>query len=201
MEISAKAIKELRDKTNAGIMDCKMALQESQGDMEEAIAYLRKKGLAIAMKRAGRAMTEGLIQAYIHAGNKIGVMVEVDCETDFVAKTEQFQEFAKNIAMHIAAANPLYLRREDVPPEVLEKEREIYRAQAIEAGKPEKVLDKIVEGRVEKYYGEACLLEQNYVRDPNLKIQDVLNDLIAKTGENVSLRRFTRYHLGEAASD
>ncbi|MFH1146406.1 MAG: translation elongation factor Ts [Pseudomonadota bacterium] len=201
MEISAKAIKDLRDKTNAGIMDCKMALQESRGDMEKAITCLRKKGLAIAVKRAGRAMTEGVIQAYVHAGNKIGVLVEVNCETDFVAKTEQFQEFAKNVAMHIAAANPLCLRREDVSPEVLEKEKEIYRAQAIEAGKPEKVLDKIVEGRVEKYYGEACLLEQNYVRDPNLKIQDVLNDLIAKTGENISLRRFARYHLGEGAGE
>lgn len=197
MEISAKVIKELRDKTNAGIMDCKTALKESEGDMEKAISYLRKKGLTVAMKRAGRAMTEGAIQAYIHAGNKIGVLVEVNCETDFVAKTDQFQEFVKNISMHIAAANPLFLRREDIPADVLEKEKDIYRGQALESGKPEKVLDKIVEGRMEKYCTETCLLEQKYVRDPDLNIQDVLNDLIAKTGESVAVRRFVRYHLGE----
>lgn len=197
MEISVKAVKELRDRTNAGIMDCKMALQECEGDMEKAVAYLRKKGLAVALKRAGRVMTEGAIQAYIHAGGKIGVLVEVNCETDFVARNEQFQEFVKNIAMHIAAASPLYLRREDVRPEVLEKEKEIYRAQAIEAGKPEKILDKIVEGRIQKYYGEVCLLEQKYVRDPDLTIQEVLTELIAKTGENITIRRFARYQLGE----
>lgn len=197
MEISAKAIKELRDKTNAGIMDCKQALQECQGDMAKAVVYLRKKGLTVALKRAGRALTEGAIQAYIHAGSKLGVLVEINCETDFVAKTDQFQEFVKNVAMQIAASTPLYLRREDVPPEVLEKERDIYRTQAIESGKPEKILDKIVEGRIDKYYGEVCLLEQKYVRDPNLSIQDVLSDLIAKTGENISIRRFTRYQLGE----
>lgn len=197
MEISVKAVKELRDRTNAGIMDCKMALQECEGDMEKAVAYLRKKGLAVALKRAGRVMTEGAIQAYIHAGGKIGVLVEVNCETDFVARNEQFQEFVKNIAMHIAAASPLNLRREDVRPEVLEKEKEIYRAQAIEAGKPEKILDKIVEGRIQKYYGEVCLLEQKYVRDPDLTIQEVLTELIAKTGENITIRRFARYQLGE----
>lgn len=197
MEISAQVIKELRDKTNAGIMDCKHALQECQGDMEKAIVYLRKKGLAVALKRAGRAMTEGAIHAYIHAGNKIGVLLEVNCETDFVARTDQFQEFVKNIAMHIAAANPLYLRREDVRPEVLEKEMDIYRAQAIESGKPEKILDKIVQGRLEKYYGETCLSEQKYVRDPDRTVQEVLNELIAKTGENISIQRFTRYQLGE----
>ncbi|MDP2798486.1 MAG: translation elongation factor Ts [Deltaproteobacteria bacterium] len=178
-------------------MDCKLALKECQGDMEKAITYLRKKGLAVAVKRAGRAMTEGSVQAYIHAGGKIGVLVEVNCETDFVAKTDQFREFVKNIAMHITAANPLYLRREDVHAAVIEKEKEIYRAQAVETGKPEKILDKIVEGRIEKYYGESCLLEQKYVRDPDLTIQDVLNELITKTGENVSVRRFTRYQLGE----
>ncbi len=197
VEISAKAVKELRDKTNAGVLDCKAALKECEGDMEKAVAYLRKKGLAVAIKRAGRAMTEGAVQAYIHAGGKIGVLVEVNCETDFVAKTDQFQEFVKNMAMQIAAASPLYLRREDVPHEVLEKEKEIYRAQAIEAGKPEKILDKIVEGRIQKYYGETCLLEQKYVRDPDLTVQDVLNELIAKTGENILIRRFTRYQLGE----
>ncbi len=197
VEISANTIKELRDKTNAGIMDCKIALKECQGDMEKAVVYLRKKGLAVAVKRAGRAMTEGAVQAYIHAGGKIGVLVEANCETDFVAKTDQFREFVKNIAMHIAAASPLYLRREDVPAAVIEKEREIYRAQAVETGKPEKILDKIVEGRIEKYCGEVCLLEQKYVRDPDLTIQDVLNELITKTGENVSVRRFVRYQLGE----
>ncbi len=199
MDISAKDIKNLRDNTNAVIMDCKVALKESEGDVEKAIAYLRKKGLAVAMKRAGRAMSEGVVQAYIHAGSKIGVLVEVNCETDFVAKTDQFQEFARNLAMHVAASSPLYLRREDVPPEVLEKEKDIFRGQALESGKPEKILDKIVEGRVEKYYGEVCLVEQKHVRDPNLTVQDVLADLIAKTGENVSIRRFTRYHVGEGS--
>jgi elongation factor Ts len=190
-------VKDLREKTGAGMMDCKKALAETGGDFQKALDYLRQKGLATAAKRAGRVASEGRIGAYIHAGGKIGVMVEVNSETDFVAKTDDFQAFAKDIAMHIAASNPTYIRREDVTAEVLEREKEIYRAQARDAKKPEKVVDKIVEGKLEKFYGETCLLEQPFVKDPDLTIQDLLNGLIGKLGEKIEIRRFTRYQVGE----
>ncbi len=190
-------VKDLREKTGAGMMDCKKALAEAKGDFEKAVDYLRQKGLATASRRAGKIASEGRIGAYVHAGGKIGVIVEVNCETDFVAKTEDFQNFAKEIAMHIAASNPLYVRREQVPPEVLEREKEIYRVQAREAGKPEKIIEKIVEGKLEKYYSEICLLEQPYIKDPNLTIQDLLNELISKVGEKVEIRRFSRFQVAE----
>jgi elongation factor Ts len=190
-------VKKLRDKTNAGIMDCKAALQESQGDMEKAVDYLRQKGLAVAQKRAGRTASEGLVHSYIHAGGKIGVMVEVNCETDFTARSEAFWDFAKNLAMHIAATNPLSIDREGLTPEVVTREQEIYRAQALDSGKPEKILDKIVEGKLNKFYQEVCLLEQPYVRDTDITVEDLLNELRAKTGENVIVSRFVRYQLGE----
>jgi elongation factor Ts len=190
-------VRDLREKTGAGMMDCKKALAESGGDFEKAVDYLRQKGLATAAKRAGRVASEGRIGSYIHAGGKIGVMVEVNCETDFVAKTDDFQNFAKDLSMQIAASNPLYVRREDVPAEALEKEREIYRIQAREAGKPEKVLDRIVDGKLEKYYGEVCLLEQVFVKDPDIKIQDLMNGLIGKLGEKIEVRRFARFQVGE----
>jgi elongation factor Ts len=192
-------IKTLRDKTQAGIMDCKEALQEAGGDLEKAVEYLRKKGLATAQKRAGRATSQGQIASYIHGGGKIGVLVEVNCETDFVARTDQFGEFVHNIAMHIAAANPLCVRREELSAAVLEKERDIYRAQAQETGKPEKVIEKIVEGKVEKFFKESCLLEQAYVKNPDISITDYLNETIAQTGESISIRRFSRYLLGDEA--
>lgn len=197
MEVSANMVKDLREKTGAGMMDCKKALAETGGDFQKALDYLRQKGLATAAKRAGRVASEGRIGAYIHAGGKIGVMVEVNSETDFVAKTDDFQAFAKDIAMHIAASNPSYIRREEITVEVLEREKEIYRAQARDAKKPEKVIDKIVEGKLEKFYGETCLLEQPFVKDPDLTIQDLLNGLIGKLGEKIEIRRFTRYQVGE----
>ena len=197
MEVSASMVKDLREKTGAGMMDCKKALSETGGDFQKAVDYLRQKGLATAAKRAGRIASEGRIGSYIHAGGKIGVMVEVNCETDFVAKTDDFQIFAKDIAMHIAASNPSYVRREDVSPEVLEREKEIYRAQARDAKKPEKIIDKIVEGKLEKFYGEICLLEQPFVKDPDITIQDLLNGFIGKVGEKVEIRRFTRFQVGE----
>jgi elongation factor Ts len=200
VEVSANMVKELREKTGAGMMDCKKALSETAGDFEKAVDFLRQKGLATAAKRAGRIASEGKIGSYIHAGAKIGVMVEVNCETDFVAKTDDFQNFVKDIAMHIAASNPSYVQRENVPAEVLEREREIYRAQAREARKPEKILDKIVEGKLEKYYGEVCLLEQPFIKDPDLTIQDLMNGLIGKLGEKVEIRRFARYQVGEGIS-
>ena len=197
MEVSANMVKELREKTGAGMMDCKKALSETGGDFQKALDYLRQKGLATAAKRAGRVASEGRVGSYIHAGGKIGVMVEVNCETDFVAKTDDFQAFAKDIAMHIAASSPSYIRREEVTVEVLAREKEIYRAQARDAKKPEKVIDKIVEGKLEKFYGETCLLEQPFVKDPDLTIQDLLNGLIGKLGEKIEIRRFTRYQVGE----
>ena len=197
MDISATMVRDLREKTGAGMMDCKKALSESGGNFEKAVDYLRQKGLATAAKRAGRVASEGRIGSYIHAGGKIGVMVEVNCETDFVAKTDDFQAFSKDLAMQIAASSPLYVRREDVPAEALEKEREIYRIQAREAGKPEKVIDKIVEGKLEKYYGEVCLLEQVFVKDTDVKIQDLMNGLIGKLGEKIEVRRFARFQVGE----
>ncbi len=198
MEITAEKVKELRDKTNAGMMDCKKALQETGGDLEKAIVYLREKGLAVARKRADRVASEGVIQAYIHTGGRLGVLLEVNCETDFVAKTPEFQEFAKNLAMQIAAANPLAIQREDLDPALVAKEREIYLTQARESGKPEKVLEKIVEGRLQKFFSEVCLLEQPYVKNPDITIQDYLNEMRAKTGENIIIRRFVRYQLGTA---
>jgi elongation factor Ts len=200
MEISVELVKDLRQRTGAGVVDCKKALQEAKGNMDAAIDYLRRKGLATAAKKAGRIATDGLVSSYIHAGGKMGVLVEINCETDFVAKTEDFQSFVKNIAMHIAAANPQYIRREEVPEEVLEKERDIYRTQALDAGKPQKVIDKIVEGKMERFYSEVCLLEQTYVRDSDLTIKELLDTLIAKIGENITIRRFTRFQLGEGLS-
>jgi len=196
--ISAQMVKELRQNTGAGIMDCKEALAETGADMDKAVEYLRKKGLATAAKRAGREMSEGVVHAYIHTGGKIGVLVEVNCETDFVAKTDDFQDLAKNIAMHIAASSPVGIRPEDVPSDVVEKEKEIYRAQALESGKPEKVVDKIVEGKLVKFFKESCLLNQPYVRDPDITVADMLNDAIAKIGENITVRRFTRFQIGES---
>jgi elongation factor Ts len=195
--ISAQMVKELREKTGVGMMDCKKALAESDGDMEKAVEFLRKKGLATAQKRAGRATSEGIVQAYIHMGGKIGVLVEVNCESDFVAKNEDFQAFAKNIAMHIAATNPVGIASEDVPAAVVEKEMEIYRGQAREMGKPEKMLEKIAEGKMAKFFKDNCLLNQPYVRDPNLTIADLLNETIAKIGENISIRRFARFQIGD----
>ncbi len=197
MEISAQMVKDLREKTGAGMMDCKKALAEAGGEFEKAVDYLRQKGLATAAKRAERVASEGQIGSYVHAGGKIGVMVEVNCETDFVAKTDDFQIFAKDIAMHIAASNPLYIRRENVPAEVLDRERGIYRAQARDTGKPEKIIEKIVEGKLEKYFGEVCLLEQPFIKDPDLTVQDLLNGLIGKMGEKIEIRRFSRFQVGE----
>ncbi len=195
--ISATMVKELREKTGAGIMDCKQALSECNGDVDNSIDFLRKKGLATAQKRAGRAATEGVIQSYIHMGGKIGVLVEINSETDFVAKTDNFKEFAKNIAMHIAAANPLGIVREDVSAEVVNREKKVYREQVVEMGKPENMIDKIVEGKLNKFFKDNCLLNQPYVRDPNLTIEDVLNDVIARTGEKITISRFARFQIGE----
>jgi elongation factor Ts len=197
LQITSAMVKELREKTNAGIMDCKAALQETQGDMQKAIDYLRQKGLAVAQKRGGRSASEGMVHSYIHAGGKIGVMVEVNCETDFTARNEVFGDFVKNLAMHIAATNPLAIDREGLAQEVVAREQEIYRAQALETGKPENIVDKIAEGKLNKFYQEVCLLEQAYVRDTDITIEDLLNELRAKTGENVIVRRFIRYQLGE----
>jgi elongation factor Ts len=198
VEINAAIVKQLREKTGAGMMDCKKALLEVKGDIEKAVEFLRKKGLATAQKRAGRTMAEGTIQSYIHMTKKLGVLVEVNCETDFVAKNEDFQEFAKNIAMHIAASNPLGIKPEDVPEEIIENEKSIYRAQALEMGKPENILDKIIEGKLKKFYQENCLLNQPFVRDPDISIADLINELIAKIGENISIKRFVRYQIGES---
>ena len=195
--ISASTVKELRDKTGAGMMDCKEALKQSDGDVSKAIDFLRKKGLATAAKRAGRAMSEGTIQTYIHTGGKLGVMVEVNCETDFVAKNEDFVQFARNIAMHIAATNPVSISQQDVPKEVVEKEMEIYRDQIRAMGKPEQMIDKIAEGKLNKFYKESCLLNQGYVRDPNVTISDLINEQIAKIGENITIKRFVRFQVGE----
>jgi len=196
VKITAQMVKELRDKTNAGMMDCKKALGETEGDMEKAVDLLRQKGLAVAAKRAGRATSEGVIESYIHAGGKLAVMVEVGCETDFVAKTDGFKDFARDIAMHIAAANPVSVGREEVPAELVEREKEIYTAQALESGKPENIVEKIVTGKIEKYLSEICLMEQKYVKDPDLSIQDLLNELVGKMGENISIKRLARFQIG-----
>ena len=197
MAIDAKMIKELRERTSAGIADCKKALTETNGDMEKAAEYLREKGLAAAVKKSGRIASEGVVASYIHMGGKIGVLVEVNCETDFVAKNEVFSSFVKDIAMHIAASNPLYVRKEDVPAEDLEKEAAVLRAQAINEGKPEKIVDKIVSGRMEKYYDDYCLMEQSFVKNPDQTIGDYVKEKIATLGENITIRRFVRYEMGE----
>jgi elongation factor Ts len=197
MAITPKLIAELREKTGAGIMDCKRALQETEGDIQKAIKYLREKGVAEAGKRATKVAAEGKVESYLHMGGKIGVLVEINCETDFVARGEDFQTFCREIAMQIAAANPQYVKPDEVPESILEQEREIYRKQALEAGKPENVLDKIVEGRVRKYFAEVCLLEQPYIREQKMSVDKLIKEFIAKTGENIVVRRFARFQLGE----
>lgn len=197
MAVSAQAVKELREKTGAGMLDCKKALEEANGDMAKATEILREKGLAAAANKAGRIATEGLVESYIHAGGRVGVLVEVNCETDFVAKTDQFKQFVKDIAMQIAATNPRYVRREDVPQEELDKEREILRNQALNEGKPAHIVDKMVEGRLAKFYEEICLLEQQFIKDPDKTIATLLKEKIATIGENIAIRRFVRFELGE----
>jgi len=196
MSISAKMVKELREKTAAGMMDCKKALTETNGDMDKAIEFLREKGLSKAAKKSGRLASEGLVESYIHGG-RIGVLVEVNSETDFVAKNEEFQTFVKDVAMHIAAENPLYVKKEEVPEEVIQKEKDFLTKQALAEGKPEKIVEKMVEGRISKYYSEICLLEQSYVKDPDKTVGDLLNEKIARIGENLSIRRFARFEVGE----
>ena len=197
MEISAALVRELREKTGAGMMDCKKALLESAGDMEKAVDYLRQKGLVLASRKESRTAAEGLVGSYIHGGGKIGVLVELNCETDFVVRTPEFQGLLKNVAMQIAAANPRYIRREDVPADELERERQIYHQQAIESGKPEKVVDKIMDGKMERFYSEVCLLEQKFIKDPDRQVGDLIKDVVARLGENVQVKRFTRFHIGE----
>ena len=197
MAFTAKDVAQLRERTGCGMMDCKKALTEANGDMDAAIDFLREKGLAAAAKKAGRIAAEGIVEAYIHGGGRIGVLVEVNCETDFVAKTDEFKAFCRDIAMQIAAASPEYVRREEVPEHVLERERHIARQQAINDGKPEKILDKIVEGRIEKFYKEVCLMEQVYIKDNDLTVDKYLTSKIAKIGENISIRRFARFVVGE----
>ena len=197
MSITASLVNELRIKTGAGMMDCKKALEQTGGDIEKAIDYLRKRGVQQAEKKVGRSANQGIIQSYIHPGSRLGVLVEVNCETDFVARTPDFQEFAKDVAMQIAAANPLVVDRSELDQEKINKELEIYRDQAREQGKPEAILDKIAQGKLEKYYQEVCLLEQSFVKDPNKTIRDLLNEKISKLGENMILRRFVRFQLGE----
>jgi elongation factor Ts len=198
LDVNASLVKELREKTGVGIMDCKKALQECGGDIPKALDYLRKKGIATAKKRGGRVTSDGQVQSYIHGGGKIGVLVEVNCETDFSAKTEDFSEFVKNVAMQIAATSPVSIDRDTVPEDLLAKEREIYSVQAKESGKPEKVIEKIVDGKMKKFYSEACLLEQPYVKNPDMTVHDLLNEIMAKTGENVVIRRFARFQLGDS---
>jgi elongation factor Ts len=189
-------VKELREKTGAGILDCQHALKESDNDLDRAVEHLRQKGLATAQKKAGRETNEGTIAAYIHPGSRIGVLVEVNCETDFVARNEEFQAFVKDLALQIAASNPAYVKRDDIPAAVIEKEKQIYQAQAKEMGKPEAAWPKIVEGKIEKFYQEACLMEQVFIKDPTVTIKDLVTQKIAKIGENITIRRFTRYQLG-----
>ena len=196
MAITSKMVKDLRDKTQAGMMDCKKALEKTDGDMEKAVDLLRQKGLAVAAKRAGRATSEGVIETYIHAGGKLGVMVELGCETDFVAKNDDFREFAKDIAMHIAAASPIAITREEVPAAVIAREKEIYVQQALDSGKPEAIVEKMVSGKVEKYLAEIVLLEQKFVKNPDLSIQDLLNELVGRIGENISIKKFARFQVG-----
>ena len=197
MAISARDVKNLREMTGVGMMDCKKALTEANGNLDRAVEILREKGIASATKKGGRIAAEGIVESYIHMGGKIGVLIEVNCETDFVAKTPEFKSFVRDVAMHVAAANPQYLSREEVPADVLEKEREILRAQARNEGKPEKIIERMVEGRVEKFYKDNCLLDQQFVKDPDMTIAQYVTDRIQKTGENVKIRRFVRYEMGE----
>jgi len=197
MEISAAMVKDLRDRTGAGMMDCKKALVDAQGDIEKAIELLRERGLSKAAKKAGRLASEGIVDAYIHGGGRIGVLVEVNVETDFAAKNEEFRSFVRDIAMQIAAMNPLYVRREDIPPEVIEREKEILKAQAINEGKHEHIAEKMVAGRLEKYFNEVCLLEQSFIKDNDKTVEDVLKEKIALIGENINIRRFARFEMGE----
>src|SRR5262250_3031296 len=199
MDIPAKLVKELRERTNAGFADCRAALVEAGGDIEKAIAVLRKKGQAAAAKKSMREASEGLVGSYIHAGGKIGVLVELNCESDFVARTEAFQQLSHDIAMHIAALDPRFVRREEVTQEILDKEREIYRAQAAATGKPEQVVEKIVAGKMEKFYEENCLYEQHFIKDESLTIGEMITQAIAKLGENISIRRFARFKVGEVS--
>jgi elongation factor Ts len=196
MNITSQMVKDLRDKTSAGMMDCKKALTETGGDMEKAVDLLRQKGLAVAAKRAGRATSEGVIETYIHAGGKLGVMVELNCETDFVAKTDAFRGFAKDLAMHIAAANPVAIRREEVPENVISREKEIYIQQALESGKPKNIVEKMITGKMEKFLADICLLEQRFVKDDERSIQDLLTDMVGKIGENITIKRFVRFQVG-----
>ncbi|MFO7738670.1 MAG: translation elongation factor Ts [Desulfatiglandaceae bacterium] len=198
MAISTALIKDLREKTGVGIMDCKTALNATDGDINKAVDYLRKKGIATAKKRGGRVTSQGQVASYIHAGGKIGVLLEVNCETDFTGKSEDFTNFVKDISMQVAATNPIAIDRENIPPDVLEKEKEIYATQASESGKPEKVIEKIVDGKLKKFFSEACLIEQPFVKNPDITIQDLLNEMIAKTGENIVIRRFVRFQLGDS---
>lgn len=197
MVITAEMVKTLRERTGAGMMDCKKALGETNGDIDKAVDFLREKGLAAAAKKSGRVAAEGVVETYIHAGGKIGVLVELNCETDFVAKTDDFKSLARDIAMQIAASNPLYVVKEEVPAEQISHEKEVLRAQALNEGKPEKIVDKMVEGRIEKYYKEVCLMEQAFIKDGDKTIKSIINENIAKIGENISIRRFVRYQLGE----
>ena len=201
MEITASMVKTLREKTGAGMMDCKKALVESDGNEQKAVEYLRMKGIATAAKRGGRVASEGIVSSYIHTNSKIGVMVEINCETDFVARTDEFRQLAKDLSMQIAATNPIAVRREDLPADLLEGEREIHKAQALEMGKPEKVVDRIVEGRIEKFFKEVCLLEQVFVKDTSVTVMDIINDLVAKLGEKMMVRRFVRYQVGEGIEE
>lgn len=197
--ITAEAVRELREKTSAGIMDCKRALAETEGDMEKAVLFLREKGLAAAAKKATRGATDGLVSSYIHAGGKIGVLIEVNCETDFVARTEEFQDLVRDLAMHVAASAPVYVSKDEVPESALETERSVFRAQAAESGKPANVVEKMVEGKVQKYYTDVCLLEQAFVKDPQRSVGQLVTDAIAKIGENIVVRRFARFQLGDTA--
>lgn len=197
MEISAKMVKELRDKTGAGMMDCKKALAESKGDFEKAIEHLRERGIARAASKEGRRTAEGVIATYVHTGDKLGVMVEINCETDFVARTDNFKAFSRDIAMHIAASSPLCVKREELNQDLVKKEREIYRQQAINEGKPEKILDKIVDGKLEKYYAEVALLEQPFVKNNDQTVEEFVKSMVASLGENIQIRRFARFRLGE----
>ena len=198
--ISAQDVKELRDTTGAGMMDCKKALEETKGDINKALEYLRKSGIAKAEKKSGRSTMEGIIEYYIHQGSKLGVLVEINCETDFVARTDHFTQFTKDIAMHIAASNPLAVNREKIPYKTIEKEKEIFAELTRKEGKPDHIIDKIVEGRLEKFYADSALLEQHFVKDPDKTVQDILTDTIAKLGENISIKRFVRFQLGETVN-
>ena len=199
MDVNATVVRELRERTGAGIMDCKKALAESGGNLEKAVDYLRQKGLAAAARKVDRVAADGAVGAYVHPGGKIGVLVEINCETDFVARTAEFQALLKDMAMQVAAANPRYVRREEVSADELEKEKSIYRQQALESGKPERVVEKIVEGKMDRFYSEICLLEQAFIKDPDRKVSDIIHDAVGRLGENIQVRRFARYHLGEGA--